>query len=440
MRGLRRRLASAVALLLLPASAAAYIQLVTLPDRDSVQLTIYNSADITMVRETRVLTLQEGRNTLDFSWSGTLIDPTSVKLRPLGEADSVEVRDVSYPPDAPESLVWHLHSQVDGRQEVEITYFTSGITWAADYLLEARPDRSRAELSGYVRITNRSGEDYENARVRLVVGVIHMVESVAELARRGRERPRALKDRFRKAVAQAEEAREAGRAAPSRPSRPKEIEKQGISEYYLYTIEGKETIPDTWSKRLRSFEADGVPVQFFHRYEEEAYGSLARRFYRIENEESSKLGSEPLPAGLVQVFRLLGSERERTAYVGRDRTKYVPVGETAELDLGPDPRLPVEAVLKRFQRDAFEFDEDGDVKGWNELRDYAIRVQNTHDRPVTLEIRRNLSGDWELEPRGPHRFEPYSEDKVRLRLRLEPYAEETVRYRVVTHHGSRAGR
>jgi hypothetical protein len=38
----------------------ARINVVTLPGRDSVQLTIYNSADLTLVRETRYLTFRKG--------------------------------------------------------------------------------------------------------------------------------------------------------------------------------------------------------------------------------------------------------------------------------------------------------------------------------------------------------------------------------------------
>ena len=44
------------------AAALAKVDLVTLPTRDTVQLTIYNSADMTLVRESRALTLKEGKN------------------------------------------------------------------------------------------------------------------------------------------------------------------------------------------------------------------------------------------------------------------------------------------------------------------------------------------------------------------------------------------
>ncbi len=58
----------------------AKVDLVTLPTRDTVQLTIYNSADMTLVRESRALTLKDGENKLQFSWVNTLIDLTSLEM------------------------------------------------------------------------------------------------------------------------------------------------------------------------------------------------------------------------------------------------------------------------------------------------------------------------------------------------------------------------
>ena len=55
-------------------AAAADIDLVTIPRREGTQLTIYNSEDITMVREHRLLTVKRGVNRIQFSWANTLID------------------------------------------------------------------------------------------------------------------------------------------------------------------------------------------------------------------------------------------------------------------------------------------------------------------------------------------------------------------------------
>jgi hypothetical protein len=50
--------------LLTATTVHARINVVTLPGRDSTQLTIYNSADLTLVKETRILTLRKGLNHL----------------------------------------------------------------------------------------------------------------------------------------------------------------------------------------------------------------------------------------------------------------------------------------------------------------------------------------------------------------------------------------
>src|SRR4051812_45834305 len=144
------------------------VDLSTVPKRDTVQLTIYNSEDLTLVRETRTVTFKKGANPLQFSWANTLIDPTSVELRFLGSADKLEVLDTTFPHDKPQMLYWNVGSEIDGEARVEITYFTSGITWSADYVAVADAAEKEMSLDGFVRVTNRSGEEYEDAHVRLV--------------------------------------------------------------------------------------------------------------------------------------------------------------------------------------------------------------------------------------------------------------------------------
>ena len=168
---------------LLTSVVHARINVVTLPGRDTVQLTIYNSADLTLVKETRTLTFRKGINKLEFSWANTLIDPTSVEFRALTHADKVEVLDVSFPPRVTNTLEWRINSETAGEVVCEIRYFTSGISWSADYVAEANMAEKLMRLAGYVRVNNNSGEDYENAQIRLVVGVIRLVEDIAQLAR-----------------------------------------------------------------------------------------------------------------------------------------------------------------------------------------------------------------------------------------------------------------
>jgi len=165
------------------AAAARNIDLVTLPPRQTVQLTIYNSEDLTLVRETRAITFKKGVNRLQFSWANTLIDPTSVYFRPLEQEDEIEVLDTTFPGDRPQVLIWNVESEFEGQAMVEVSYFTSGISWNADYVMITDPEETQMSLDGYVTVINHSGEDYEGAQVRLVVGVVNLVEKIAQLAR-----------------------------------------------------------------------------------------------------------------------------------------------------------------------------------------------------------------------------------------------------------------
>src|SRR5574340_523858 len=176
-------LAAAIAAVL-AAPAPAAVDLVTLPRREGTQLTIYNSEDITMVREHRLLTVKPGINQIQFSWANTLIDPTSIDFRILENQDKVELIDTTYPTGRNDALQWNVRSQIAGKIAVEIRYFTSGITWTADYVGIANQDETKLNVTGYVRVLNNSGEVYDNAQTRMVVGTITLVEKIADLATR----------------------------------------------------------------------------------------------------------------------------------------------------------------------------------------------------------------------------------------------------------------
>ena len=148
-----------------------------------MQLTIYNSEDITLVRETRVVTFKKGINPLAVLL-GQYADRSVVgRSEIFTSADKLDVQDTTFPHDKPQMLYWNVKSDFDGEATIQITYFTSGITWNADYIAIADKDETKLDIDGFVRVTNNSGEEYENAQVRLVVGTINLVEKIAELAK-----------------------------------------------------------------------------------------------------------------------------------------------------------------------------------------------------------------------------------------------------------------
>ena len=421
----------------------AKIDLVTLPPRDTVQLTIYNSADLTLVRESRALTLKQGKNSLQFSWANTLIDPTSLEMFPKAAADKIEISELAYPPRVRNLGLWNIKSGVNGKVPVEITYLTSGLSWRAFYMGTLTGDEKTMRLQGYVRVTNNSGEDYENAQTRLIVGKVHILDQIAELARRqypyGRPgeitydelRSREDKSRVMKGV-----MREA--VAGALAEVPKAIVKEGLSEYFLYTIEGTETIPNGWSKRLISFEADAVPVVNLYKFEEERYGSSVVRFLNFTNDKEHKLGETPIPGGVLKVYRNV-DKQGHLSYEGQSAFKYIPVDEDVELNLGAVANVVVEPKLMNFETDNYKFDKDGNIRGWDEIRKFQIEVKDTREVPVKVEIQRNFNTSyWDLKKSGDYGdYEKVDLDTVKFTLKLEPRSAKKFEYTLTTYHGTR---
>ena len=443
-----KRTVTIILILTIVSVVSAKVDLVTLPSRDKTQLTIYNSADLTLVRDSRALTVKEGKNKLQFSWVNTLIDPTSLEMLPLADADKIDIAELVYPPRVKNLGLWNIESAVSGKVPVEITYLTSGLSWRAFYMGTLTTDEKTMRLQCYVRVTNNSGEDYENAQTRLIVGKVHLLDQIAELARRqhpyGRPGVIGLEKEELGSLSEIQYPRDwsdlknrvelkmAGVA-------PKEIKKEGLSEYFLYTIEGTETIPTGSSKRLPSFDVDEVPVVNLYKYEEQRYGQSVVHFLSFKNDEKHKLGDTPIPGGTLKVYRTV-DENQHLSYTGQSAFKYIPVDEEVELNLGPVADVVVEPKLMDYKTDNYEFGRRDDITGWDEIRTFKIEVKNTRDIPVEVEIKRNFNASkWDLKKSGDFdEFEKVDMDTIKFTLKLKPQTKKQFEYTVTTYHGTRA--
>ncbi|MCX5634769.1 MAG: hypothetical protein NTW55_02850 [Planctomycetota bacterium] len=428
-----------------PFAPASAIELVTLPRRENVQITIYNSADLTFVRERRNLTLKRGWNWLQFMWANTLIDPTSLYLEPMQEKDKVDIQQLVFPARLKDVGRWLIRSQISGQVPFEITYFTSGIAWRAFYMGTLSADEQKMKLQGYVRVDNKSGEDYENAQTRLIVGQVHTLDQIAALAKREYPYNRPgqkmiLDERFKGREVQ---ALGAGVAYDYKLNsllefNVKEIKKEGLSEYFLYTIEGTETIPDKWGKRLLSFDINDINVGSLYKYDEQRWGGDTVRFVTFVNDKEHNLGQTPIPNGDMRIYSQADSEGY-LSYVGGTSVKYIPVDEKVELNLGPARLVSVKPTLMDFKKDNFMFDSKGNVSGWDEIRKWKVEAANTRNLAAEVEITRGFgTAYWTLQINDKDvSYEKYDAAHARFRMKLEPESKRTFEYIVTTYHSVR---
>ncbi|MHC5011378.1 MAG: hypothetical protein ACYTG6_10565, partial [Planctomycetota bacterium] len=235
----------------------------------------------------------------------------------------------------------------------------------------------------------------EDAEIRLIVGRINLVEKIADLARRRGipppqpETPAAAALRREGAAMAFDRAEEARDAA----SGEREIVKEGLSEYFMFTVEGRESVPNGWSKRMRAVAAEGQAFDILYRLRPHQYGERPVRFFIWKNDEEHGLGESPLPDGRVRLFRENG--RDGLSFLGEQLIRYVPIQAPIEVNLGPDDLVIYERRAVATERYNFHFRTSGRtevVDGWDERTAWIDTIRNYRTKAIRFELRRQWPG------------------------------------------------
>jgi hypothetical protein len=443
MCSLRQFLLLAV-LLVLPASVVhAAVGLTTVPERDVVRMTIYNAVDLTLVQEARTLILKQGLNRIQYQWAGTLIDSTSLELRCLDQAAKTEVLNVVYPPNAPATLVWEIESQIEGPAKFEISYFTSGLTWGADYVMRAAPDERTAELEGWVSVSNNSGENYPKVEVRLVVGSINLVEQIRDLATNQiMERTRDVrKNELKKSRAVFYGDKVGGVPAPvtaalemAEADKRPEVVSARLGDYHIFTVSGVQQVTNGATTRFQAITTK-EPMKLEVLYRVGFLTDQALKLYRFINDKDHHLPDGPLPEGQWHVFRVTDAKTRALSYSGSTTSAYVPPSQKVELNLGVDPAIAVKQVHEWHGETNHRYARNGRVDAFTAHNRYRFRLVNTVKIPVSVEYLVSANGDWTIEGLTGERRD---QSTYRHQAQVQPGAVlELGPFTISTRHGER---
>ena len=281
-------------------------------------------------------------------------------------------------PEIPENLhsrptlVWKLDNTGARQHRIETAYLAGNMTWNADYVLTVGLDDVKADLDGWVTVTNTSGTSYRNAKLQLVAGDLHRV------AQRQR-----LDDRMMAKVAM-----EAAAA-------PQAFAREAFSEYHLYALNRRTTLQENETKQISLLGGTGVPVkklyvvngqQFYYRNRQAPGSPLkdqVRVFYKFRNEEAAGLGM-PMPAGTVRVYQ--ADSKGGVQFAGEDKIGHTPKDEDITLQIG----TAFDIVAERKQTD------------WEKIADsvyemaFEITLRNHKSAPITVEVNEPIAGDWRM--------------------------------------------
>lgn len=441
-----------IILLLIASSMLSFAQ-----DRKEVAVTIYNS-DLGVVKETREIELKSGISDVLIKDVPSQINPSSVKINLDGTVieqnyrydlansyslmqhfidkkitlvgdkiiegtlisattNSVVIKSekgglmilpslegynisLDYMPEnllTKPTLVWKVKSNSAGKKDAGITYQTGGMSWKAEYVATLNKDDNRLDLNAWVNITNNSGGSFKNAKVKLIAGDINRARpSAGDLYGDYPERM----------------------YAKSMASEDNLVSEKSFFEYHIYELANKSDLLQNEDKQIGLFNASDIKVLKKFIYKSNGSNSENQKpsvSVEFKNAKDNNLGM-PLPKGIVRIYK---NDGDAVELIGEDNLDHTPKNEDVELKIG----------------DAFDITIDEKVVSSNKIADkvteveYEVTIHNSKEEPVTVEVNRNLWGNWTVLEKNVD-YEKENASKITFKVDVAKEKKKTLTYKV----------
>lgn len=441
-----------IILLLLATSMLSFAQ-----ERKEVAVTIYNS-DLGVVKETREIELKSGINDVLIRDVPSQINPSSVKINLDGSVieqnyrydlansyslmqhfidkkislvgekviegtlvsathNSVVVKNdgggltilpslegynisLDYMPEnllTKPTLVWKVKSNSAGKKEAGLTYQTGGMSWKAEYVATLNKDDNRLDLNAWVNITNNSGGSFKNAKVKLIAGDINRAH-----------------DDVLTAGGDLFESRMYAKSMIAEDL----VSEKSFFEYHIYELANKSDLLQNEDKQIGLFNASDIKVVKKFIYNSNGSNLDNRKpsvSVEFKNTKDNNLGM-PLPKGIVRIYK---NDGEAVELIGEDNLDHTPKNEEVELKIG----------------DAFDITIDEKVVSSKKIADkvseveYEVTIHNSKEEPVTVEVNRNLWGNWTVLEKNVD-YEKENANKITFKVDVAKEKKTTLTYKV----------
>jgi len=289
------------------------------------------------------------------------------------------------------TLVWLLECNKAGKHETEVSYLTKGLSWHAEYVAVTNPEDTELELGGWVSIDNKNEATFDNAKLKLVAGEVHLVRGKQRLLKSGRM------------------AMEAMAVAP-------QFEEKEFFEYHLYTLQRPATLKDRQIKQLSLFPSTKVQVHKIYTYDGARDEKKVRVNLEFKNDKKSGLGI-PLPAGKIRVYKEDVDKSQE--FIGEDWIDHTPKDEKVRVYLGNAFDVIGERTVKSTKK----------ISKRKREETIEIKIRNHKKQDITVTVIEHFWGDWQfVEEVPPHKKKSATE--VEFKLAVPHDGESTLQFTV----------
>lgn len=299
------------------------------------------------------------------------------------------------------TLVWTVNSKSSGKQNVEVSYQTSGMNWHAEYVAVLNQNDTKLDLNSWVSIENNSGAAYKNATLKLVAGDVNLITPQ-------RQPMYGYTDEMRM---------EKSSVAP-------QFQEKEFFEYHIYNLQRPTTLAQNETKQISLFEAANVKAtkKFLYRSGSSYsyYGNASSQgkvavIVEFENKEEHNLGV-PMPKGKVRVYK---SDGETIEFIGEDMIDHTPNKEKVKLRIGDAFDVVAEEVQTESKKITDRVYEQA----------YEIKLKNRKKEDIVVEVERYLGLYWEILSSSLN-YEKKDSQNIIFKVPVKADSETVLKFRV----------
>lgn len=321
------------------------------------------------------------------------------------------------------TLTWEIIANKPGKQTIEASYQTAGMTWWAVYnaVLDENNNKDGnsgfIDLSAWVNIINQSGADYNIAKLSLIAGDVNKINTV---------QPMMMKT--------AMGAREGNDLAAPRFS------EQSFFDYHLYSLDKSLELPNNANKQIELFpKSYKIPVKKEYLYQgtdQKYYGQVQTQpgdgntgnnkvdiSLKFKNSKDAGLGI-PLPSGKIRIMKL-NPNYDALELIGEDVLDHTAVDEEVNIKMGSS----FDVVGERKQ---LNFSVDESRRIMEETIEITLKNHKPQDINVTVKENFYRAPNFEILESNT-RYEKIAADSVIFPIIVKKSSETKIRYKIRYH-------
>jgi hypothetical protein len=333
------------------------------------------------------------------------------------------------------TLHWQIDSESAQKLSAELAYVTGGLNWEATYNVVTGDGEAagkaagsiataeeKADVLGWVTITNQTGADFPQARIKLMAGDVAKIQ------------PNVYGRMMNAAPMAVAESVAVNNQVTQKP----------FDDFHLYDLHRTVSLTNGETKQVQFLEANGVTVRRSYLYDgadwnrEQYYGSQIIQdqnfglgsvngaenkkveiVEEIKNTEGNHLGM-PLPAGRVRLYRR--DADGQMEFVGESAINHTPVDDAIKVSTGS-----AFDVKGSRRQTGFQIDQNDRILN----ESFEIKLTNQKSDPVTVSVLEHLyrGANWEILEKSTD-YTKIDSRTIEFPVQVPAKGEATVTYKV----------